>query len=54
MIGGGALVASYGAIALGIAFVVLGVVVTGLGYALQGLVAPEAAKRFELKPALNY
>jgi hypothetical protein len=49
-----ALGASYGAIALGLAFIVLGVVVAGLGYALRGLVAPEAAKRFELKPALNY
>jgi hypothetical protein len=49
-----ALGASYGAIALGIAFIALGVVVAGLGYALKGLVAPEAAKRFELQPALNY
>jgi hypothetical protein len=49
-----ALGASYGAIALGLAFIVLGFVVAGLGYALHGLVAPEAAKRFELQPALNY
>ena len=49
-----ALGASYGAIALGLAFVVLGVVIAGLGYALKGLVVPEAAKRFELQPALNY
>jgi len=42
--------ASYGAIALGLAFVVLGIVVTGLGYALLGLITPEVAERFGLQP----
>jgi hypothetical protein len=40
--------------ALGLVFVVHRVVVAGLGYALKGLIAPEAAKRFELTPALHY
>lgn len=42
--------ASYGAIALGIAFTILGIVVAGLGYALLGLIEPEVAERFGLKP----
>jgi hypothetical protein len=42
--------ASYGAIALGIGFVVLGIVVAGLGYALLGLITPEVARRFGLQP----
>ncbi|MEO1289671.1 MAG: hypothetical protein AAFV93_18055 [Chloroflexota bacterium] len=42
--------ASYGAIALGVAFTILGIVVAGLGYALLGLVEPEVAGRFGLKP----
>lgn len=42
--------ASYGVIALGVAFTVLGVVVAGLGYALLGLITPEVAKRFGLQP----
>lgn len=42
--------ASYGAIALGVAFAVLGVVVAGLGYALLGLITPEVAQRFGLQP----
>ena len=41
---------SYGAIALGLAFLILGVVVTGLGYALLGLVTPEVAERYGLQP----
>ena len=40
--------ASYGAIALGIGFFVLGVIVAGLGYALLGLITPEVAQRFGL------
>jgi hypothetical protein len=42
--------ASYGAIALGIAFTLLGVVIAGLGYALLGLIEPQVAERFGLEP----
>ena len=42
--------ASYGAIALGIGFTVLGIVIAGLGYALLGLITPEVARRFGLQP----
>jgi hypothetical protein len=42
--------AAYGAIALGLAFTALGLVVAGLGYALLGLITPEMAKRFGLQP----
>lgn len=42
--------ASYGTIALGIAFFILGIVVAGLGYALLGLITPEVAQRFGLQP----
>ncbi|GAB4515113.1 MAG: hypothetical protein OHK0046_18140 [Anaerolineae bacterium] len=42
--------ASYGAIALGIAFTLLGFVVAGLGYALLGLITPKVAERFGLQP----
>ena len=42
--------ASYGAIALGIGFTVLGIVIAGLGYALLGLITPEVAQRFGLHP----
>src|SRR5688572_16228566 len=38
--------ASYGAIALGVGFTVLGIVVAGLGYALLGLITPAVAQRF--------
>jgi hypothetical protein len=38
--------ASYGAIALGIGFTVLGIVIAGLGYALLGLITPAVAQRF--------
>ena len=38
--------ASYGAIALGVGFTVLGIVVAGLGYALLGLITPAVARRF--------
>jgi hypothetical protein len=38
--------AAYGAIALGIGFTVLGIVVAGLGCALLGLITPEVARRF--------
>ena len=41
--------ASYGAILLGIAFTVLGIVVAGLGYALLGLITPEVAEQFGLR-----
>ncbi|MGJ3239531.1 MAG: hypothetical protein ACFE0Q_12550 [Anaerolineae bacterium] len=44
-----ALGASYGAIALGIAFTLLGIVIAGLGYALLGLIEPEVAERFGVK-----
>ncbi len=40
--------ASYGAIALGVGFTVLGVVIAGLGYALLGLITPAVAQRFGL------
>lgn len=42
--------ASYGAIALGIGFALLGLVIAGLGYALLGLITPEMAARFGVKP----
>lgn len=42
--------ASYGAILLGVAFTILGIVVAGLGYALLGLITPEVAQRFGLQP----
>lgn len=42
--------ASYGAIALGVAFTVLGIVLAGLGYALLGLITPAVAQRFGLQP----
>lgn len=40
--------AAYGAIALGLGFTVLGIVVAGLGYALLGLITPTVAQRFGL------
>jgi hypothetical protein len=43
---------SYGAILLGIAFTLLGIVVAGLGYALLGLITPAMAERFGLKPII--
>lgn len=42
--------ASYGAIALGLGFTVLGIVIAGLGYALLGLITPEVAQRFGVHP----
>ena len=45
-----ALGVSYGAILLGLAFTLLGVVIAGLGYALLGLVNPEVAQQFGLRP----
>jgi hypothetical protein len=42
--------ASYGAILLGVAFTLLGLVVAGLGYALLGLITPEVARKFGLQP----
>jgi hypothetical protein len=42
--------ASYGAIALGVGFTVLGIVIAGLGYALLGLITPDLAQRFGLHP----
>jgi hypothetical protein len=45
-----ALGTSYGAIALGVAFTLLGIVVAGLGYALLGLITPAVAERFGLRP----
>jgi hypothetical protein len=41
--------ASYGALALGIGFTVLGIVIAGLGYALLGLITPAVAQRFGLQ-----
>lgn len=41
---------SYGAILLGVAFTLLGFVVAGLGYALRGLVTPEVAEQYGLRP----
>lgn len=45
--------ASYGAIALGLAFAILGLVVAGLGYALLGLVTPKVAEQFGLQPVMS-
>jgi hypothetical protein len=42
--------AAYGAIALGVGFTVLGIVIAGLGYALLGLITPEVARRFGVQP----
>lgn len=42
--------ASYGAIALGVGFILLGFVVAGLGYALLGLITPAVAQRFGVQP----
>ncbi|HEY1011412.1 MAG TPA: hypothetical protein VGE07_01830, partial [Herpetosiphonaceae bacterium] len=42
--------ASYGAILLGIGFVVLGLIVAGVGYALLGLITPQVAQKFGLHP----
>jgi hypothetical protein len=42
--------AAYGAIALGVGFLVLGIVIAGLGYALLGLITPQVAHRFGLHP----
>lgn len=44
---------SYAAIGLGIAFTLLGVVIAGLGYALLGLITPEVAERFGLRPVTD-
>lgn len=41
---------SYGAILLGVAFALLGLVVAGLGYALLGLVTPEVAAQYGFRP----
>jgi hypothetical protein len=41
---------SYGVMALGLGFALLGFVIAGLGYALLGLITPEMAKRFGLQP----
>ncbi|ABX02926.1 hypothetical protein Haur_0274 [Herpetosiphon aurantiacus DSM 785] len=45
-----ALGASYGAMALGLGFFILGLIITGLGYALRGLITPEVAARFGIQP----
>lgn len=42
--------ASYGAIALGVGFTLLGIVIAGLGYALLGLITPAVAQRYGLHP----
>src|SRR6266540_4103935 len=39
-----------GAIALGVGFTVLGIVIAGLGYALLGLITPAVAQRFGVHP----
>ena len=44
-----ALGAAYGALALGVGFTVLGIVIAGLGYALLGLITPEVARKFGLQ-----
>ncbi len=44
---------SYGTIALGVGFAVLGLVIAGLGYALLGLINPDVAKRFGLEPVMS-
>lgn len=44
---------SYGAMALGLAFTLLGVVVAGLGYALLGLITPEVAAQYGLRPVTS-
>ncbi|MFT7585871.1 MAG: hypothetical protein ACI9EW_002299 [Cellvibrionaceae bacterium] len=44
---------AYGATALGIAFTLLGLVIAGLGYALLGLITPEVAEKFGLKPVVT-
>lgn len=44
---------AYGAIALGVGFAILGIVVAGLGYALLGLITPEVAQRFGLQPVVQ-
>lgn len=41
---------SYGAILLGVAFTLLGLVIAGLGYALLGLITPKVAEKFGLRP----
>ncbi len=41
---------SYAAVALGLGFTLLGIVFAGLGYALFGLVTPEVAERFGVRP----
>ena len=41
---------SYGAMVLGVAFTILGIVIAGLGYALLGLIEPQVAERYGLKP----
>ena len=45
--------ASYGAIAMGVGFTVLGIVIVGLGYALLGLITPAVAQRFGLRPVAS-
>ena len=42
--------AAYGAIAMGVGFTVLGIVIAGLGYALLGLITPAVAQRFGVHP----
>jgi hypothetical protein len=42
--------ASYGAILLGVAFTLLGLVIAGLGYALLGLITPAVAQKYGLHP----
>lgn len=41
---------SWGVMALGLGFTLLGIVIAGLGYALLGLITPEVAKRFGIQP----
>ncbi|GAA5528234.1 hypothetical protein [Herpetosiphon gulosus] len=42
--------ASYGVMALGLGFLVLGIIITGFGYALLGLITPDLAARFGIQP----
>lgn len=44
---------SYGAILLGVAFALLGIALAILGYALLGLVSPEVAQQYGIRPVVS-
>lgn len=48
-----ALGVSYGAILIGLAFTLLGIVIAGVGYALLGLITPAMAERLGLNPIVT-